>query len=63
MCEWLKHIRESLSMSQEEIARKIGISQQYYSFIEAGKRGKKLPVPMAKRIAEALGFDWKKFYE
>jgi len=63
MREWLKEIRESLSMSQGEAARKIGISQQYYSFIEAGERGKNLPVPMAKKIAAALGFDWQKFYE
>ncbi len=49
-------------MSQERVASICGISRQYYSFIESGERGAKLPVPTAKKIAEALGFDWVKFY-
>lgn len=59
----LKNIRIRREKSQEEVASLAGISQQYYSFIESGERGKKLPVSTAKRIASALGFDWKEFYE
>lgn len=61
--EWLINIRKKNGMSQENIASKCGISRQYYSFIEAGKRGAKLPVPTAKKIAAALGFEWQRFYE
>lgn len=59
----LKNKRKLCDKSQIEVAKEAGISQQYYSFIESGERGKKLPVPTAKRIASALGFDWKEFYE
>ena len=61
--EWLINIRKKSGMSQENIATKCGISRQYYSFIESGERGAKLPVPTAKKIAAALGFDWQRFYE
>lgn len=59
----LRNIRTQREKSQDEVALAAGISQQYYSFIESGARGKKLPVPTAKRIAAVLGFDWKEFYE
>ncbi len=59
----LKNKRKLCDKSQNQVAKEAGISQQYYSFIESGERGKKLPVPTAKRIASALGFDWKEFYE
>jgi transcriptional regulator with XRE-family HTH domain len=58
----LRKIRIQREKSQEEIAASAGISQQYYSFIESGARGKKLPVITAKKIANALGFDWQDFY-
>lgn len=59
----LKQLRTNIGKSQEEIADMAGVSQQYYSFIENGDRGKKLPVPTAKKIAGALGIDWTRFYE
>lgn len=59
----LRNIRIQREKSQDEVALAAGISQQYYSFIESGARGKKLPVPTAKRIAAALGFDWQDFYK
>lgn len=58
----LRNIRLLREKSQDEVALAAGISQQYYSFIESGARGKKLPVPTAKRIAAVLGFDWQDFY-
>lgn len=39
----------------------VGISRAGYANIENGKR---LPsVPVAKKIAAVLGFDWTRFYE
>ena len=58
----LKKMRIIKKMSQRDVAKTAKISQQYYSFLESGDRGKKLPVPTAKRIASALGFDWQEFY-
>ena len=60
---WLKDLRLKCGMSQKTVADRSGISQQYYAFIESGDRGTKLPVPTAKKIAAALGFDWQRFYE
>ena len=60
---WLKQVRIDRGASQDDVATACGISRQYYSFIENGDRGKKLPVPTAKKIAGALGIDWTRFYE
>ena len=60
--DWLEKIRKEKSLSQEAVASECGISRQYYSMIENGDRGTKLPVPTAKKIADVLGFDWTLFY-
>lgn len=60
---WLARIRKGAGLSQYEVAAKAGISQSYYASIESGQRGDKLPQPTASKIAEALCFDWIRFYE
>lgn len=59
--KWLSTIRDNKSMTQEAVAEKSGISRAYYTRIENGDYN--IPVDTAKKIAEALGFDWTKFYE
>lgn len=59
--EWLNAIREKHCMTQENVAEKSGISRVYYTRIENGDYN--VPVDTAKKIAEALGFDWTRFYE
>ena len=63
MRQWLKELREQSGLSQCSVAEKSVISQNYYSAIETGERGKPLNVDVAKKIAEALHFDWTRFYE
>ncbi len=63
MRKWLADIRAASGKSQQEVADTSGISQSYYAGIELGIRGKPLAVPVAKRIAAALGFDWTMFYD
>lgn len=63
MRKWLMDIRIGACMSQQEVADKAKISQSYYAGIESGTRGKPLAVPVAKKIATVLGFDWTRFYE
>jgi len=58
---WLKLIRENSKLNQYSVAHEARISQQFYSFIENGKRDPSVKV--AKRIAEVLDFDWTRFYE
>ena len=60
--DWLHKVRKERGLSQHEVSEQVGISQQYYSTIESGKRGQSLPTPTAKRIASVLGFDWTQFY-
>ncbi len=60
MRKWLKKIRTEKEMSMAVAAKAIGISESYYCQIENGIRN--VPVPTAKRIAAALGFDWQAFY-
>lgn len=42
-------------------SEQVGIAQPSYFNIEAGKR--RPSVPVAKKIAAVLGFDWTRFYE
>jgi len=63
MREWLKDIRVHKSKTQQQVAESAGLHQGYYSEIESGDKGKKLPVDTAKKIAEVLDFEWTKFYE
>ncbi len=60
MRKWLKDIRENLDLTQEKAAREAGISRPYYTRIENGDY--QVPTRTAKKIAEALGFDWARFY-
>ena len=63
MRNWLIEIREKIGISQYKAAELAGISQSYYASIEVGSRGNPLKVDIAKKIANALGFEWTKFYE
>lgn len=57
--KWLEEKRGK--KSQKQVAKEAGITQQHYSLIEHGDR--KPSVPVAKKIAAVLGFDWTRFYE
>lgn len=48
---WLKNLRKKNELTQAEMADLLGISQNFYSNIENGKRRKKLPMDMAASIA------------
>lgn len=56
--KWLVEKRGKLTQSQ--VALLANISRSAYSNIE---RGRGLSVPLAKKIASALKFDWKLFFE
>ena len=57
---WLIEKRHQQGVSQKEIATKIGISQNYYSWLEQGKRR---PSPqIAQKIGKELDFPWVLFY-
>ena len=61
MRSWLKTIRIKAGKTMKSVAEKAGISESYYSQIENGVRN--ASVPVAKKIAEILGFDLQIFFE
>lgn len=59
--DWLKNIRTEKGKTQEQVADEAGITRGAYCNIETGDR--RPSVEVAKRIAEALDFEWTRFYE
>lgn len=54
MREYLKELRVAQNLSQVDVANAIGISQQYYSLIESGKRLDSLNVEIITKLATIL---------
>ena len=62
MRHWLKELRnESRNMTQEQLAKKVGISRTMITEIENGNADPSVRV--AKKIAAVLGFKWTRFFE
>lgn len=59
MRTWLIALRDG--KTQAEMAKMLGISQQMYCAIEAGKRNPR--IKRAKEMAQVLGIPWIKFYD
>ena len=54
MREWLKNLRCEKNLSQDAIAKELGMSQQYYCMIEKGERQASMTVAMAEKIADVF---------
>lgn len=54
MREWLKTSRTEKRLTQEEIAKRLGISESYYCMIEQGERQKKMDITLITGLADAL---------
>ena len=57
--KYIKAARERKGMSQAEVARKLEVSQPYYSRIEAGKR--EVDLAFAFKICDVMGVDMRDF--
>jgi transcriptional regulator with XRE-family HTH domain len=53
--QWLKNIRESKGISQQNVAEKVGITRQYYQLIEAGERQQKMDITLIAKLSQVLG--------
>ncbi|PQQ45510.1 helix-turn-helix transcriptional regulator [Bacillus thuringiensis] len=58
---WLLEKRKYREKTQDYIAYKARISRSMYAMIESGERNPSVPV--AKKIAKVLNFDWTLFFE
>ena len=62
MRSWLKKLRhESHNLTQEQLAKMVGISRTMITEIENGNANPSVKV--AKKIAAVLEFDWTRFYD
>lgn len=61
MRDWMVAVREKKSLTQKDLATVVGTTRQMVSAIETNSRNPSVDV--AKKIAEALGFDWTRFYD
>jgi len=53
--------REHLGLTQEEVARRMGVTRPAYAQMEA--KGVRPRVPTLKKIAEAFGVEWEQVRE
>lgn len=58
---WLKEIRLSKHLTQQEVADQAGLQRAYYTMVENGSRTPS--VTFAKSIGKTLGFDWTIFFD
>lgn len=61
MRSWLKKLRHKSNLTQEQLAKMVGISRTMVTEIENGNANPSVKV--AKKIAAVLGFDWTRLYE
>lgn len=58
---WLKELRTEKGLTQKQVAEEADVARGAYSNIENEER--RPSVPVAKRIAAVLEFDWTRFFE
>lgn len=54
MREWLVEARKGKGKTQLEVAKELGISEAYYSYIENGSRQKNMDIALAVKLSVAL---------
>lgn len=59
--KWLKTIRVTAGMTQEEVAKAVRVAPSTYAMYEQGRRTPSVKV--ASAIGFRLDFDWKLFFE
>ena len=57
----LKMLREKTGLSQDKLAKAIGISESRYQNYEKGRRN--LPIELARSMAEIFEIKWWELYE
>lgn len=51
---YLKELRDEKHLSQNEISKKLDISESYYSLIESGDRQADMSLSLMKKLADAF---------
>lgn len=51
MRDWLKKCREENGITQAQMAKKLDISEGYYSYIESGDRQKRMDITLVSKLS------------
>ena len=54
MREWLRNLRISKGLSQQNVSEKINLTQQYYSSIENGDRQTDMSLSIMQKLSDAF---------
>lgn len=54
MRDWLKKERTDRGLTMAEMAKKLDLTESYYSRIEGGERQKKMDLLLVRKLASAL---------
>lgn len=57
MRDFLRDLRKERKLSQDDIAKRMGLTQSFYSMIETGERVELMTIEMAIKLANVLGID------
>lgn len=57
MRTWLKEERVKQRLTQKQAADAIGVTESFYSLVEADKRQKKMDISLAVKLANVLGME------
>lgn len=63
MRDWLLDARTKSGMTQLEVARKIGISEAYYAYIERGERQKNMDITLAAKLSSIFEIPFERIIE
>lgn len=55
MRDYLVDMRTKRNESQQDVAKAVGISRQYYAMIEAGERQKKMDITLLTALSKHFG--------
>lgn len=53
--DWLKKERTDRGLTMAEMAKKLDLTESYYSRIESGERQKRMDLLLVRKLASALG--------
>lgn len=57
MRDWLKQKRLDYKLTQQDVAKKLGITTQYYQLIESNQRQNKLDFSLVIKLSDIFDMD------
>ena len=51
MRDWLRKCREKNGITQAQMAKKLDITESYYSYIESGDRQKRMDITLVSKLS------------